>query len=552
MTSSRRAKPYAGSVALRQWCGGRRAGGLLAGAVLLLSGMSAAAQDGTEHYKGKGPGANNAYLARFEEDFSYLRDPGASSDFFDPLKFIPFNDAKDVYLTLNGEFRLRTDYTQHKNFGVATGGTRSLVAGGNPTLTPATRSNENELYKQRYALGADLHLGPYFRLYADLYHVEQTGREVGPTVAANQRNALEPSNAFAEAYATVGKTLFGLRVGRQVIWLGSGLTLSPNVATSLPDPIFDGARAYADWGSGRVDAFAFNRVQRIAGVLDDADNAHSNLWGLYTSFDLPPMPLAGKTARITLEPFYLGYRTRANASGPGTGTYDDSLLLTGVTVVAATGAGFRQGEDRRHTVGLRSVGTVGGFDYDWAAMIQTGSFAGLTVDAFAFNSDTGYRFNDLPWRPRIGTHVDGASGGADGAGGTIHTYQPIRANTTYYLPNSFFSPTNFYDVAPRIKVQPTKEISAEFYYAFLWRYSEADAIYSGTAWQGGGGTNLYAATALTRGRRIGRLPDLSVVWTPLPHVSVLVELATFFPGSALRSVGAQTTSYAQWAVTLKF
>jgi hypothetical protein len=44
-----------------------------------------------------------------------------------------------------------------------------------------------------------------------------------------------------------------------VVWLGSALPLNPNVATSLPDPVFDGARAYADWRSGRIDAFAFNR-----------------------------------------------------------------------------------------------------------------------------------------------------------------------------------------------------------------------------------------------------------------------------------------------------
>jgi hypothetical protein len=38
--------------------------------------------------KGKGPGRGNSYVARFEEDYSYLRDPGRSTDFFDPLKFL--------------------------------------------------------------------------------------------------------------------------------------------------------------------------------------------------------------------------------------------------------------------------------------------------------------------------------------------------------------------------------------------------------------------------------------------------------------------------------
>src|SRR5438477_11930319 len=51
--------------------------------------------------KGKGPGRGNSYLSRYEEDYSYLRDPARSADLFDPLKFIPFDAAGDFYLTLN-------------------------------------------------------------------------------------------------------------------------------------------------------------------------------------------------------------------------------------------------------------------------------------------------------------------------------------------------------------------------------------------------------------------------------------------------------------------
>src|SRR5437764_670455 len=40
-------------------------------------------------YKGKAPGRGNSYVERYEEDYSYLRDPRLSTDFFDPLKFIP-------------------------------------------------------------------------------------------------------------------------------------------------------------------------------------------------------------------------------------------------------------------------------------------------------------------------------------------------------------------------------------------------------------------------------------------------------------------------------
>src|SRR5438132_12768777 len=73
----------------------------------------------TRFHKGKGPGRGNSYVERYEEDYSYLRDPRFSTDFFDPLKFIPLAEEGDVYLTLSGEARFRYDNTDHRNVGVA-------------------------------------------------------------------------------------------------------------------------------------------------------------------------------------------------------------------------------------------------------------------------------------------------------------------------------------------------------------------------------------------------------------------------------------------------
>lgn len=53
----------------------------------------------------------------------------------------------------------------------------------------------------------------------------------------------------------------------------------------------------------------------------------------------------------------------------------------------------------------------------------------MTIAAWAFNTDTGYTFHDVPWKPRIGAHIDAALGGADKIGGTMHNYQPMYPNT---------------------------------------------------------------------------------------------------------------------------
>src|SRR5205814_2155702 len=321
-------------------------------------------EDQIRFYKGKGPGRGNSYVERYEEDYSYLRDPARSSDFFDPLKFIPLGAEGEVYLTLNGEARFRYDDTDHRNFAIAAAATPARTAGARPTLTPATEVSTNQLYNQRYALGADLHLGPNVRFYADLYHGQQTGHRVGPTIPGNQRDALGLVNGFGEVYGILGDAKTGFRAGRQEIFFGNNLQVRANVSTNLPSPVFDEFRAYRDWGPARVDAFAYNLVQFVDGILQDRDNPHVNLWGVYGSYD------------------------------------------------------------------------------------------GLRVDAFAFNTDTGYTFHGVPWKPRLGVHIDRASGGADRTGGTLHTYQPMYPNTQYYVPNNEFAPTNFYDIAPRISLAP--------------------------------------------------------------------------------------------------
>ncbi|MBV9016732.1 MAG: alginate export family protein [Alphaproteobacteria bacterium] len=506
----------------------------------------------TQFYKGKGPGRGNSYVERYEEDYSYLRDPNRSSDFFDPLKFIPLAADGDIYLTLNGEARFRYDNTDHRNFAVATAASPSKQPGGLPIPTPATGTSTNELYKQRYALGADLHLGPNLRFYADLYHGQQTGHDVGPTIPGNQRDALGLVNGFGEVYGIVDDAKTGFRAGRQEIFFGNDLQVRANVSTNLPSPVFDGFRVYRDWGPARIDAFAYNLVQFADGILQDRDNPHVNLWGVYGSYDLPKLAALPADERATVEPFYFGWRASPFAGGKGAGLYNDRALLTGDRIVAATGAGFIASQDHRDTFGLRAYGAIGDGDYDWQGAYQIGSYAGLRVDAFAVNTDTGYTFHAAPWKPRIGVHIDGASGGANRASGTLQTYQPMYPNTQYLAPNNEFAPTNFYDLSPRISVTPLPTVTAEYYYSWIWRYSEGDAIYIGAPWPGAQGQNSYAVTALIPGRSIGRQSDFRVTWTITPHLLALGEIGIFYPGNVLRAAGGKTTTFLDANLTFRF
>jgi hypothetical protein len=302
-----------------------------------------------QFYKGKGPGRGNSYLARYEEDWSYLRDPTLSTDpWFDPLKYIALDPSGDVYLTLNGEFRFRYDNTDHKNFGIASSATPGTATKG-PVFTPATGISSNQLYKERYELGGDLHLGPYVRFYGELYNGQQTGHDAGDPIPGNLRNDLALVNGFGEIHDNTATTETGFRAGRQEIFFGNDLQVRANVSTNLPSPVFDGFRAYRDWGFARVDLFAYNIVDFENGVLQDRDNPHTNLWGVYGSYDLPRYTLAGADAKTSVDVFYFGWRSAAFANGKGSAIYDDAAFLTGAKIVAATGAGFITSQDHRDT-----------------------------------------------------------------------------------------------------------------------------------------------------------------------------------------------------------
>ena len=54
---------------------------------------------------------------RYNEDYLYLREPAKRTDFLDPLKYIPLNDAGDWYLSLGGSARYRYELFNNNNFG---------------------------------------------------------------------------------------------------------------------------------------------------------------------------------------------------------------------------------------------------------------------------------------------------------------------------------------------------------------------------------------------------------------------------------------------------
>src|SRR5947209_1954524 len=95
---------------------------------------------------------------RWDENYSYLRDPGRRTDYLDPIKYMPLNERGDWYVSLGGQIRDRYEYFNHSSLGAG----------------PQDRDGYNLF---RFLPYVDVHAGPYVRGFFQFRTVIESGRE---------------------------------------------------------------------------------------------------------------------------------------------------------------------------------------------------------------------------------------------------------------------------------------------------------------------------------------------------------------------------------------
>src|SRR5581483_10017463 len=199
----------------------------------------------------------------------------------------------------------------------------------------ANFGKDNQYFGQRFEAGADLHLGPNVRLYGELYDSQMWHNNASPVPPGDDTVGLAIENLFAEVYDVGPDAKTGVRLGRQAAFFGNNLNVRANLSPNIPTPVFDGVRAYRDWGAARLDGFYYDLVtfKPVSGFRD-VDHSSTNLWGAYGSLDLPPVALLADRALTTVDLFYFGWRTMPHANAVGSGYYNDRALLTGPMITA--------------------------------------------------------------------------------------------------------------------------------------------------------------------------------------------------------------------------
>src|SRR5215510_5633512 len=216
---------------------------------------------------------------RYEEDWSFLRDPTRRADVLDRIKYIQLGDKEDWYLTIGGEARM-----QYERF-------------GNPGWGRGPEDDGGYLL-QRYMIHADLHFGERARVFFQIKSGLENGRTGGPRPVDEDK--LDVHQAFVDVALPSGaERPLVIRAGRQELLFGSARLIGPRDGPNVRQS-FDGLRASFQSGAWGLNGFVAKPVETRIGLFDDAPDHAQTFWGMYAARPFALLP----NGKVDL--YYLG------------------------------------------------------------------------------------------------------------------------------------------------------------------------------------------------------------------------------------------------------
>lgn len=360
----------------------------------------------------------------------------------------------------------------------------------------AEQPDDNGYWLQRYMWHVDARVSRLVRLYGEVKSGIERGRAGGPRPPDEDR--LDVHQAFVDvSYGPV----IG-RIGRQELAFGSQRLVStregPNVRQA-----FDAVSIIVAKGQWRVDGFGARYVRTEPGVFDDSSATGPALWGVYAVHSTE-RPLERRSRGFDL--YYLGYRRRH-------ATFDQG-----------------QGRELRHSWGARVWQTAGARDYNLEAVVQRGRFAHTDIRAWTVASDTGYRLERAPGRPRLGLRANVTSGDRDRDDDRLGTFNPLFPKGAYFGLIASAGPSNHMDLHPQLEVTPRADLVVTTSWLFFWRQRLDDGVY-------GMPVNLLRSGDGIQARFVGHSPGVEVEWQVTRRLTLTANASHFTAGPFIQQSG---------------
>lgn len=336
------------------------------------------------------------------------------------MRYVPLDDAGDIWITIGGEYRLRVESFDNPDFGVTT-----------PDYTSAT---------QRVLLNVDLRTENGPRAFVELSAADEDGRKPGPRTADVSRPDI--AQAFVDLPIRLGDTTVQVRAGRQEMTLSGNRLLSPRNATPLRRA-FEGVRVDATHGQARLTAFHLRPVLNQPNGFDDGTVPGEVFAG--ASLDM-------KTNRSGTWTVFAFHRERSFAR----------------TALAS-------GPEQRLTVGVLYAPAPGPTEFTFQGGVQTGELGGRTVRAWGATAEIGWKLGE---NGRVGL-LAGAASGDDATTDTVETFDPLYPSLGAFTEAPLYSYLNQINV----QVNASRDfgpVAVKIDATWLGRASIDDAIYTST------------------------------------------------------------------------
>jgi hypothetical protein len=432
------------------------------------------------------------HVLREDDNWSFLADPAKRQESWDPIKYIRLRPGRnDWFLSMGGEAREVWEQIGNDNWGQQ------------PFM--------NGYFNERYMLYFDVHYGKHVRSFVELKSGLNSYRIGGPRPIDEKK--LDFQAAFLELGTGDERNWIKFRAGRHELEYGSGRLIDvregPNVRLS-----FDGFKVKAGVGPWQIDGFAVRPDLDKLGFFDNVPNHAVGFWGVYGV-----RPLA-KT--ITLDTYYLGLDRK-------TATFNRGV-----------------GHEMRHSIGARLSRPVAemkpGWDFDDEALWQFGTFGSANISAWTVASETGYRFPNIPLKPRFSAKAD-ISSGDDPRTNTLRTFNPLFPKGNYFgvLATAGPGPINFIDVHPRVEATLPQGVTVSVDWIFQWRESLRDGVYSVPGF-------LIIPAGKSNARFVGNRPGTEVRWQVNRHLWFQADYGIFYAGKFVKESqpGRNLNYWALW------
>jgi Alginate export len=409
---------------------------------------------------------------RYDEDWrTVAHSPG---DKWHAAKHVSLGD--EAYFSLGGDARVRYEYFRNPGFG-----------GG--------RQDSNGYGLQRYLLHSDLRIHPWWRVFGQLQHSQESGRTGGPR--SFDENKLDVHQAFVDVgpYQNM-RDYTALRLGRQELEFPFARLMSVRDGRNTRIT-FQGARFIHQRPDWRGAMWALRPVRIDRNEWDETQLAGG----------------AGYTRYRFLTPkgnIAIAYNL-----------FNERL------------AKYEQGSaaEHRHGLGARIWGVNGGFDYNYEAVYQFGNFGDASIRAWDLATDTGYTWHAVRFQPRLGVRFDITSGDSDLSDDRLENFNPLFAATAYSGLAGLIGPSNAIDFAPSITLKFSNGANLTFGTAMFWRHRTQDGVYDLEL-------NLIRSGKNSNARFVGQQWTLQGNYPLTAHASLAATLSYFDTGRFLRETGA--------------